>query len=64
MPVVTIARPIGSSAEEIASGVSERLGFALFDEQLLAMAADRGQVPVDAVGSLDERGRGLLRRPS
>lgn len=64
MPVVTIARPIGSSAEEIASGVSERLGFALFDEQLLAMAADRGHVPVDAVGSLDERGRGLLRRPS
>ncbi len=64
MPVVTIARPIGSGAEKVALGVSDRLGFALFDEQLLVMAADRGHVPVDAVGSLDERGRGLLRRPS
>lgn len=64
MPVVTIARPIATNAEAIAAAVGARLGMAVYDDRLIGMAARLGHVPADEMATLDERGRGMLTRPS
>ena len=64
MPVVTIARPIATNAEAIAAAVASRLGLAVYDDRLIAMAANRGHVPPDEMAALDERGRGIFQRPT
>jgi hypothetical protein len=64
MTVVTIARPLATNAEAIAVAVGSRLGMAVYDDRLIGMAALRGQVPADEMATLDERGRGILTRPT
>lgn len=64
MPVVTIARPLATQAEVVAAAVAARLGHATYDDQLVALAAQRGHVPPDEMAALDERGRGFLVRPT
>jgi hypothetical protein len=64
MTVVTIARPLATHAEAIAAAVASRLGLAVYDDRLIAMAAARGDVPPDEMATLDERGRGLFVRPT
>ena len=63
MPSVTIARQLGSGGEEIAALVAERLGARLLDHELLLRASERSGVPASDLEDLDERGRGMLRRP-
>lgn len=64
MPVVTFARPLATNAEAIAAAVGARLGYAVYDDRLIGLAAGRGQVPADEMTALDERGRGVLVRPT
>lgn len=64
MPVVTIARPLATNAEAIAAAVGTRLGMAVYDDRLISMAANRGHVPADEMAVMDERGRGILVRPT
>jgi hypothetical protein len=63
MPSVTIARQLGSGGEEIAALVSERLAAPLLDHDLLARASLRSGIPLSDLEALDERGRGMVRRP-
>src|SRR5919199_4414525 len=63
MPVVTIARQLGSGGEEIASRVAQRLGARLLDHDLLVRASERSGIPLSYLEDFDERGRGMLRRP-
>jgi cytidylate kinase len=60
---VTIARQLGAGGEEIAALVAERLGARLLDHDLLVQASERAGIPLAYLEDLDERGRGMLRRP-
>ena len=63
MPVVTIARQLGSGGEEIAARVGDLLGARVLDGDLLVLASARSGIPVGHLADLDERGRSLLRQP-
>jgi cytidylate kinase len=63
MPVVTIARQLGSGGEEIAALVAQRLGARLLDRDLLVRASERSGIPIARLEEFDERGRSMWRRP-
>jgi cytidylate kinase len=63
MPVVTIARQLGSGGEEIAREVASRLGLRVLDHEILELASEGTGIPVHNFESLDERGRSMWRRP-
>jgi hypothetical protein len=63
MPVVTIARQLGSRGEEIAGLVGARLRVPVLDGELLNLASERSGIPLEHLRALDERGRSMLRRP-
>jgi cytidylate kinase len=63
MPVVTIARLLGSGAEEIAATVGSHLRAPVVDRELVELAAANAGLPIEFVESLDERGRSMWRRP-
>jgi hypothetical protein len=63
MPVVTIARQLGSRGEEIAALVGARLGVPVLDAELLDLASNRSGIPLAHLRALDERGRSMVQRP-
>lgn len=63
MPVITIARQVGSWGEELAALIGQRLGARVLDGELLARASALSGIPVPYLVSLDERGRSMLRNP-
>ncbi|MGH2371503.1 MAG: AAA family ATPase [Chloroflexota bacterium] len=63
MPVVTIARQLGSGGEEIAALVGRHLSARVLDGELLALASARSGVPLGFLADFDERGRSMLHRP-
>jgi cytidylate kinase len=54
MAVITISRQYGSGGNEIATRVSEMLGYTYFDKGLLTRQASSGSSPNETVGALDE----------
>jgi cytidylate kinase len=64
MPVVTITWQLGSGGAEVAAEVAQLLGVRLVDRELLVLASERTGIPVEALESLDERGRNMLTRPA
>lgn len=63
MPVITVARQLGSGGEAIAARAGQELGCRVLDGDLLALAGARAGIPVATLAELDERGRSMLRRP-
>jgi cytidylate kinase len=63
MPVITVARQLGSGGETIAARVGQELGARVLDGELLDLAGARSGIPVDVLAEMDERGRSVLRRP-
>ncbi len=63
MPVITLARQIGSGGEELAALLGQRIGARILDRELLTQASARSGIPISYLASLDERGRSMLRRP-
>ena len=59
--VVCISRALGADGAEVGRIVSDRLGYRLVDEEIVAEAADRGMVDTDLVANAEER-RSLARR--
>jgi Cytidylate kinase-like family len=59
--VVCISRALGAEGSEIGRAVSDRLGYRLVDEEIVAEAAKKGQVDVDLVADAEER-RSFARR--
>ena len=54
MAVITISRQYGSGGNEIATRVSEMLGYRYFDKGLLTRQASSGSSPNETVEALDE----------
>jgi Cytidylate kinase-like family len=63
MPVITLARQLGSGGEAIAARVAQELGARLLDDELLTLAGARAGIPVSILAEMDERGRSLTRHP-
>jgi cytidylate kinase len=63
MPVITVARQLGSGGEAIAARVAQELGCRVLDGDLLVLASARSGIPVGALADMDERGRSMFRRP-
>jgi hypothetical protein len=63
MPVITLARQLGSGGEEIAARVGQVLGARVLDGELLALASAQSGIPIGHLSDLDERGRSMWRRP-
>ena len=63
MPVITLARQLGSGGEAIAGRVAQELGARLLDGELLALASARSGIPVSTLAEMDERGRSITRQP-
>ncbi len=55
MAVVTVSRLMGSAGDDIALGVSEKLGYDLVDTGLIIEVAKRAGVSVDKVRPFDEK---------
>ena len=54
-PVITISRLPGCNTVDIARKLSEKLGFDVFDKNLLDMVAANAQLSTSVMASLDER---------
>ncbi|NLO91811.1 MAG: cytidylate kinase-like family protein [Elusimicrobia bacterium] len=54
-PVITISRQPGCNTVDIAKKLSEKLGFDVFDKNLLDMVAENTQLGTSVMASLDER---------
>ena len=52
--IITVARQYGSGGREIGERVAEILGIPLFDKQLIADAASKGNLNVDVLKKTDE----------
>ncbi|MBI3974386.1 MAG: cytidylate kinase-like family protein [Chloroflexi bacterium] len=63
MPVVTIARQLGSGGEGLAARVGQQLGARVLDSALLEVASERSGIPLPYLQMVDERGRSVWRRP-
>jgi hypothetical protein len=63
MPVITLARQLGSGGEAIAGRVAQELGARLLDDELLTLASARSGIPVSTLAEMDERGRSITRHP-
>lgn len=53
--IITIGRQYGSGGKEIAEKIAKRLGYQLYDEEILAMAAEESGFSASAVQQYDER---------
>lgn len=53
-PYVAVSRQVASGGNEFAAALAERLGFALFDREIVDYIAERANVRVAAVKSLGE----------
>jgi cytidylate kinase len=58
---ICISRAAGAGGEEIGHAVAERLGFRYIDEEIIDLAAQRGELDVDTVSSAEDR-RSMVRR--
>ena len=52
--IITIARQYGSGGREIGEAVAKKLGFPLFDKQLITDAATKGNLNEDVIKKTDE----------
>lgn len=55
MKVITIGRQFGSGGREIGERLAEKLGWAFYDKNLIAMAAEKGGLSKEALDNADER---------
>lgn len=53
--VICISRELGAGGEEVAQLVSERLGFLYVDEEIIARAAQRGEIHPETVADAESR---------
>ena len=58
---ICISRAAGAGGEEIGHAVADRLGFRYIDEEIIDLAAQRGELDVGTVSSAEER-RSMVRR--
>lgn len=59
-PVVTVSRQAGSGGERIARLVADKLGFPLFDKEILTYIARRAKVLESMVATIEEGGRNWI----
>ncbi len=52
---VTISRPVGTGGAEVARGLAERLGWPLFDREILSHMAQNDQVRAQIYAHMEER---------
>jgi cytidylate kinase len=56
-PIITVSRQMGSGGTEMAEMVAARLGFQIFDKELIAAVAEETGVHRDILEAMDERTR-------
>ncbi len=52
--IITIGREFGAEGHEIGSELAERIGFGLYDKDMLAMAAEKSGIDVKVLAPADE----------
>lgn len=60
VPAVTLSREFGSGGNEIARKIAEKLGYDLFDQQVVDEMADSAEVSKIWMETLDEKGINVL----
>lgn len=58
--IITIERQFGSGGHEIGQKLAERLGISFYDNKLIDMAADYGEVNIQMLKNADEKRPGSL----
>jgi len=61
-PWIAISRQIGSGGEEVARRLSERLGWQVFDREILQAIAERSGTTEEILSRLDEQATGKIER--
>lgn len=61
-PCIAISRLAGSGGDDLAGRLAERLGYALFDRQIVEAVAQRAGVSEELVEGLDEHVRSAIER--
>lgn len=59
-PVITISRQFGSRGRSVAAALSKRIGFKIWDKELLSAIADEAGADEKLLASLDERRRKMI----
>lgn len=53
--IITIGRQFGSGGREVGEKLAEKLGFAFYDKNLIAIAAEKSGMSCDALNDADEK---------
>lgn len=61
--IITIGREFGAEGHEIGKELAQRLGFSLYDKDMLAMAAQKSGIDVSVLASSDESIMGYFLSP-
>ena len=61
--VITIGREFGAEGHEIGKELAERLGFNLYDKDMLALAAKKSGIDIETLAPLDESLMSQFLRP-
>ncbi|MEG2643378.1 MAG: cytidylate kinase family protein, partial [Eubacterium sp.] len=53
--IITIGRQFGSNGRAIAKNLADHLGIAFYDKQLIGLAAEKSELPVESLVEVDEK---------
>ncbi|MGL4283053.1 MAG: AAA family ATPase [Bacteroidales bacterium] len=53
--IITIGRQFGSNGRDIAKNLADHLGIAFYDRQLIELAAEKSELPVESLVEVDEK---------
>jgi cytidylate kinase len=59
-PFITISRESGSGGKPIAKAVAKKLGFKIYDKEIIEMIAKKSKQRKSLIASLDEKDRGFV----
>ncbi len=62
--IITIGREFGAEGHEIGKELAQRLGFELYDKDMLALAAQKSGIDINVLASSDESIMGRFLSPS
>ncbi|MEW5908962.1 MAG: cytidylate kinase-like family protein [Thermodesulfobacteriota bacterium] len=62
MSVVTISRQFGAGGRTLGKRICESLGYTLYDNELIQLAATHAKVSIDSVGSVEKESAGTVKR--
>jgi cytidylate kinase len=62
MPIITISRYFGAGGRTLGKKICQRLGYSLYDNELIQLVAAQAKVSSESVGSIEKDSAGMVKR--